>query len=290
MIENKCLYPNENVPHQPYNEMLSSHVPQCLSEMVAYNAEELWLIRYTLYAVSIIRVQFDEHLWNKIMVIVEDVYGEEKVRSPSHLHPLIKELKKAIQTFCSTHCKLLIELASFHGQITAPSAPGLHSMYYSTPTLETSEINVNSIHENLLTAGVECKLLIHEIHKVLHRLAKEVLVLMISTKDRFQHGNIPNAMPLAYALKGNSISTKEVQDLVKIMKDKLAENGIPVLVYCCDGQWKNLVFFDDDGEPLTRLQLNIKTWNKISKMSIDQCFQDFSTIAGVCQANKYMLS
>ena len=210
VIENKCPYPNENVPHQPYNEMSSHHVPQCLSEMVAYNAEELWLVCYTLYAVSIICVQFDEHLWNKIMVIVEDVYGGEKVRSPSHLHPLIKELKKAIQTFCSTHCKLLIELPSFRGQIIAPSAPGLHSMYYSAPTLETSEINVNSILEKLLTAGVECKLLFHEIHKVLHRLAKEVLVFMISTKDRFQHGNIPNAMPLAYALKGNSISTKEV--------------------------------------------------------------------------------
>ena len=224
------------------------------------------------------------------MVNVEDIYGGEKVRSPSHLHPLIKELKKAIQTFCSTHCKLLIELPSFCGQIIAPSAPGLHLMYYSAPTLETSEINVESICEKLLTAGVECKLLFHEIHKVLHRLAKEVLVFMISTKDRFQHGNIPNAMPLAYALKGNSISTKEVWDLVKIMKDKLAENGIPVLVYCYNGQWKNLVCFNDDGEPLTRLQLNIKTWSKISKMSIDQLFQDFSTIAGVCQANKYMLS
>ena len=48
--------------------------------------------------------------------------------------------------------------------------------------------------------------------------------------------------------------------------------------------------FNDDGEPLTRLQLNIKTWSKISKMSIDHLFQDFSTIAGICQADKYMLS
>ena len=144
------------------------------------------------------------------MVIVEDVYGGEKVRSPSCLHPLVKELKKEIQTSCSTHCKLLIELPSFHGQIIAPSAPAVHSMYYSVPTLETSEINVDSILEKLLTAGLECKLLFHEIHKVLHRLAKEVLVFMISTKDRFQHGNIPNPMPLAYALKGNSISMNEV--------------------------------------------------------------------------------
>ena len=98
------------------------------------------------------------------MVIVEDVYGGEKVRSPSCLHPLIKEPKKATQTFCSTHCKLLIELPSFHGQIIPPSAPGLHLMYYSAPTLETSEINVDSILEKLLTAGVECKLLFCEIH------------------------------------------------------------------------------------------------------------------------------
>ena len=113
---------------------------------------------------------------------------------------------------------------------------------------------------------------------------------MISTKDQFQHDNIPNVMPLAYALKGNSISTKEVWELVNIMKNKLAENGIPVLVYCYDGQWKNLVCFDNDGESLTWLQVNIKTWSKISKMSIDHIFQELSTVGGVCQANKYMLS
>ena len=97
-------------------------------------------------------------------------------------------------------------------------------------------------------------------------------------------------MPLVCALRGNSISTKEVWELVNITKNKLAENGIPILVYCYDGQWKNLVCFDDGGEQLTQLQLNIKTWSKISKMSIDHIFQELSTIGGVHQANKYMLS
>ena len=138
--------------------MPSHHVPQCLSEMVAYNAEELWLICYTLYAVSIIHVEFDENLWKKIMVIVENLYGGEKVRSPSHLHPLIKELKKDIQTFSSMKCKLLLELPSFHGEIVVPSPPGLHSMYHSAPTVETSEIDINSILEKILTAGVECSM------------------------------------------------------------------------------------------------------------------------------------
>ena len=98
-----------------------------LNEMVAYNAEELWLICYILYAVSIICVEFDENLWKRTMV-VENLYGGEKVRSPSCLHPLIKELKKDIQTFCSMKCKLLLELPSFHGEIVVPSPPGLHSM------------------------------------------------------------------------------------------------------------------------------------------------------------------
>ena len=153
VIENKCPYPNENVPNQPNNEMPSHHVPQCLSEMVAYNVEELWLICYTFYAVSIIHVEFDENLWKKIMVVVENLYGGEKVRSPSHLHPLIKELKKDIQTFCSVKCKLLLELPSFHGEIVVPSPPRLHSMYYLAPTVETSEIDIDSILEKYLLLG-----------------------------------------------------------------------------------------------------------------------------------------
>ena len=69
IIENKCPYPTDNVPHEPYN-----YVPQIMSELAAYKASELWLVCFTVTAVSIIICTFDPSLWAHIMLIVEDLF------------------------------------------------------------------------------------------------------------------------------------------------------------------------------------------------------------------------
>ena len=113
IIENKCPYPTGNIPHEPYNYVPQRHVPQILSELVAYKATELWLVCFTVLAVSVIICQMDESIWNDIMIIVKDLYGGDKVRTPTKLHPLVKCLKEKIKQYTCNQCKLLVEVPSF---------------------------------------------------------------------------------------------------------------------------------------------------------------------------------
>ena len=52
---------------------------------------------------------------------------------------------------------------------------------------------------------------------------------MICTKDHFQNDSTPNAMPLAYALKGTSMNNQQAWSMIDMVKKKLYECQIPVL-------------------------------------------------------------
>ena len=99
-----------------------------MSELAAYKASELWLVCFTVAAVSIIICMFDLSLWAHIMLIVEDLFGGDKVRPPNKLHPLIKGLKEKISVYTSKKCQLLVEVPSFQGE-TGP----LTSSHYLSP-------------------------------------------------------------------------------------------------------------------------------------------------------------
>ena len=114
IIENKYPYLTDNVLHEPYSYVPQRHVPQIMSELAAYKASELWLVCFTVAAVSIIIIcTFDLSLWAHIMLIVEDLFGGDKVRPPNKLHPLIKGLKEKISVYTSKKCQLLVEVPSF---------------------------------------------------------------------------------------------------------------------------------------------------------------------------------
>ena len=87
----------------------------------------------------------------------------------------------------------------------------LISPYYICPPVPNDgPWDLEKVYEQIQTDAAECKLIVNESHETLHRLAHEVLMFMMCDKDRLQDENLPNAMPLAYALKGNSITTQQV--------------------------------------------------------------------------------
>ena len=61
------------------------------------------------------------------------------------------------------------------------------------------------------------------VHDVLRMHENELLMLIISTKDRLQDDNIPNSLPLAYALKGKNMSNVDLRFLINKVRDTLKE-------------------------------------------------------------------
>ena len=59
------------------------------------------------------------------------------------------------------------------------------------------------------------------IHDVLRSQATELLVFMINDKHRLQTDNIPNSIPLGYALKGRCLSNADLHHLINTVRNKL---------------------------------------------------------------------
>ena len=90
------------------------------------------------------------------------------------------------------------------------------------------------------------------------------MVFMNSDKDRLHTNNVPNSAPMAYALKGKSMSTMDLRHLINTCRNKLLTRKIPILCEVYDGQWKNVVTFNEAGDPLTLSQLLKKSCDAVS--------------------------
>ena len=91
------------------------------------------------------------------------------------------------------------------------------------------------------------------IHDVLRSQASELLVFMINDKDRLQTDDVPNSMPLGYALKGWCLSNADLHHLINTARNKLKEHKINILAKCYDGQWQVTVMTTEKGEPLNEM-------------------------------------
>ena len=105
----------------------------------------------------------------------------------------------------------------------------------------------------------DAELLLRKIHDVLRLQATELLVFMISDKERLQNSLVPNSMPLAYALKGRCLSNSELRYLINKVRNTLHERKIKVLCEIYDGQWQYMVMHNEDGNPLNRLRVSTET-------------------------------
>ena len=66
----KCVYPSTDFPKFPSLSLPIHHVPQVLAKMKAYNAQQLWLVTYTLQSTTLIE-DFDPILWDKILSLTK---------------------------------------------------------------------------------------------------------------------------------------------------------------------------------------------------------------------------
>ena len=78
---------------------------------------------------------------------------------------------------------------------------------------------------------------------------------MLNKKDQIHKMNAPNCAPMAYCLKGKSLKMDDLQYMTSKCHDELQSRNILILCEIYNGQWQNVVVFNEVGEPLTKLQL-----------------------------------
>ena len=254
------------------------YVPQVQAKLKAYMCNELWFVCSTAISASVIVVYFADKLWDLIWSVVFDLYSPEKPKIPTRLHLSIKGLCTKITEYKGTHTSFLCEVPTVtgeYGTVTIPSdfnspfapAPGHQNI------LKTNEM----ITEENLQLSIDAKCAFKQCHEVLRDPDKELLVLMLTDKDRKQSSNVPYSYPVAYALKGSSMSNKHLRDLVEKVRDELLSRKIPVLCEAYDGQWHKFITEDSEGNSLTLLH-GRDHWNRFTNMSKDKCIEQIATL------------
>ena len=84
--------------------------------------------------------------------------------------------------------------------------------------------------------------------------ATEILVFVIADLDRLQISDIPQAVPIAYALKGYSMSVELMRRMLYDVLEACANRGLYTPIVSFDGQWSTLAMRSTTGKPLTILQ------------------------------------
>ena len=196
VVEAKSVYPSEDMPKFPCYKLPVRHVPQCLCELVAYSADELWLINFTLYSVTLIEVYFDPILWEKLLSLAKEKYDMARPVMPLRLHTQSKKLRAELVHFVETHIRFVLEVPSLCGEMVFNIPDMYISPYQAANCFKESNLDLSCLDHSAHIISEESTLVFRRIHEVLHVQATELGMLMICCKDQLQTGGVPNSLPL----------------------------------------------------------------------------------------------
>ena len=223
-VEAKCLYPNEDFPKFPLYRMPTHHILQTLCEIAVNNVNELWLLSFTLYSMSIIVVYFDPNLWTKLMDVAEEKYGGDKVSVPTKLHNASKSLKVDLVNFMDTHTRCIGEFPSLYGKLVISLSKEYFLPYTAIPNLDENTADVQHVMESTRIHTEECSFLFKRLHEVMREQACELIMFIISDKDHLQDDLSPTSGPVAFALKGSCLLNKQLHHLIDTVRDEMKTN------------------------------------------------------------------
>ncbi|KAH3776259.1 hypothetical protein DPMN_177679 [Dreissena polymorpha] len=101
-----------------------------------------------------------------------------------------------------------------------------------------------------------------EVHQLCRTSATEILVFMANDLDRKFHLGINNAHPVAYALKGSSMTNEVFKLMIEHVIKMCEDRGLIVIATSSDGQWHKYGVRGQKDAPLTVYQLQKDMWKE----------------------------
>ena len=196
------------------------------------------------------------------------------------LHPSTNCNKEKLKTYIGTHMSFFVQCALVTGEYgnLNPSTE-IKSAYAVTPNMNLGPVQHNDVDFQIAVITSESQKLFQSAHTVLRNKATEVVVFMATNKDRVQTNSMPYTFPVAYAMKGSSMSNYDLRYMVSQVKKEFEKRQIPILCEVYDGQWHNYITTDSDGNFLTKLAWRHK-WQEVMFFSKQKCID---SMVGGCR-------
>ena len=147
--------------------------------------------------------------------------------SPTRLHDSVKDLKLQISQSKQKFTKFMCEVPTVtgeYGDITLPA--DFQSPYSPAPGRVELVCTTEHITEINYQIATDAKSAFKQCHQVLRDPTKELLVFMLMDKDRKQDNNIPYSYPMAYAMKGSSITHEHMKFMLHKVRRELKSRNV----------------------------------------------------------------
>ena len=267
VYEIKCPMPNKEFTTDQHYALPKYYVPQILSEMAITKCSTLLYVCYTQESTTVLEITFDSQLWESIMNIAFDLYGECQPSLAKKKHLGIKDLEMAIKEYVqSDHVKFVAELPSTQAVVCSHPRDDDEHIIHGTHTrsIARKRLTVKDSRQAIHRS----RTVLNEVYSILRLPAKEVLVVVMSDLDRqrsLDH-DMPHAVPVAFGLSGYSLTGNNLRSLLIDILCHCKAKGIHVPVVSSDGQFHSIAVTAADGSPLTLLQVAKMVWKRTQKM------------------------
>ena len=208
-IEYKCIFQSDKSPNYPSYELPVRHVPQVLSTMAVLDCSQLLLITFTLTSVSVIIVDFDPELWNKLWSKACFLFDSENPSIPKRLDLQIKQMRSQLVNFVHTKSHFLFEVPSFCGSILHKIPCKITNAYFPTALKHLQVCDMKSAQRESKICAANGQELFQTIYDNLRQEATEVIVFMLSDNEHIFDPKKVNTAPVAYVLKGSSMANSD---------------------------------------------------------------------------------
>ena len=281
-FEFKCPYPGKTFTTQVHYTLPSYYVLQVLAEMVSLKTDTLLYMCYSSESSTVFEIKFSQHLWSLVWKEINSLYGTANPKRPVKRSNNLHDIRIEISNFVKENVTFIAEVSSVvaimcsHESMDQPY-DGYHFLHNTSDRRSRDDTRGEKLVECL--AGAEKSL--REAYRLTNTRATEVLVFMVSDLDRLYKPEIPHSVPVAYGLQGRSLTANTMRKMLKFVISECSKKGLYVPVFSSDGQWYNLYVKDSNDRPLTILQLQKVTWNKVKKLKKNELVDKISAVNAI---------
>ncbi|XP_060583246.1 uncharacterized protein LOC132739551 [Ruditapes philippinarum] len=262
MFENKCKVKSKYTTPVFY-EIPKYYIPQLLCEMSAYSCNSLLFSCWSKQSTTVFQVEFDDELWKSIWEQLDQLYGSENPKRPTKFSEKNKDIRTMINEYQQRKVSFLGEFPFCSVKQTPKDVEfvtgGPHVMNTKKQPVESHD---GARTDNVLSLLRGLEKWFDEVYQLCRTSATEILMFMVNDLDRKFHLEINNAHPVAYALKGSSMTFEVFKLMIEHVIKKCEDKGLRVIATSSDGQWHKYGVRGSKDVRLTVYQLQKDMWKE----------------------------
>ena len=223
---------------------------EVIATMRIVKCMKLWAVFTHENSASVTECVYSGSVWKEIWNKIRGIYDQKIPALPK----TTSDIKNKLFLIGSNNTRILVEVPLMPEIVGKYEVDEKFTPYNIPKTPQRSE-NTEYKLEDFIDICYEISELIEEGYNYLRVEASEILAFVATNSDRIIEPGIPPHLPVAYGMRGHSLSMKTMRNMVNDIRNELKKRNTSVLCEVYDGQFHQLIVRSENSEPLTKLQM-----------------------------------